>query len=138
MDENAFPQAHGSTRSPRAGAWAVGPELVEGRTGYFKASLKTGGIPDQLFGQLLGRGNLGAPDMVLSRQALGEDGMKPIELTVGKLHKEGVDAITLWPFILYRRAKSGLPSWWSNTTLRTGEARRGASRLPRRLRVETS
>ncbi len=29
--------------------------------------------------------------------------MKPIELTVGKLHKEGVDAITLWPFILYRR-----------------------------------
>ncbi len=29
--------------------------------------------------------------------------MKPIELTVGKLHKEGVDAVTLWPFILYRR-----------------------------------
>ncbi len=29
--------------------------------------------------------------------------MKPIELTVPKLHKEGVDAITLWPFILYRR-----------------------------------
>ncbi len=29
--------------------------------------------------------------------------MKPIELTVGKLHKEGVDAITLWPFILFRR-----------------------------------
>ena len=29
--------------------------------------------------------------------------MKPIELTLGKLHNEGVDAITLWPFILYRR-----------------------------------
>lgn len=29
--------------------------------------------------------------------------MKPIELTVGRLHKKGVDAITLWPFILYRR-----------------------------------
>ncbi len=29
--------------------------------------------------------------------------MKPIELTVPKLHKEGVDAITLWPIILYRR-----------------------------------
>ena len=29
--------------------------------------------------------------------------MKPIELSVGRLHKKGVDAITLWPFILYRQ-----------------------------------
>lgn len=41
--------------------------------------------------------------MVISRQAAGEECVKPIELKVGKLHKEGVYAITLWPFILYRR-----------------------------------
>ena len=35
--------------------------------------------------------------------------MKPIELTVPALQK-GVDAITLWPFIIYRRgARDNLP-----------------------------
>ena len=29
--------------------------------------------------------------------------MRPIEITVSRLHKNGVDAITLWPFIFYRR-----------------------------------
>lgn len=65
--------------------------------------MKTSGIADQLLGPV----NLAVPDMVLSRQAVGVDGpgpgsMKPIELTVGKLHKKGVDAVTLWPLILYR------------------------------------
>lgn len=29
--------------------------------------------------------------------------MKPIEITLPRLHKSGIDAITLWPFIVYRR-----------------------------------
>jgi hypothetical protein len=29
--------------------------------------------------------------------------MSPIEITVPRLHQENIHAITLWPFILYRR-----------------------------------
>ena len=29
--------------------------------------------------------------------------MNPIEVTVPRLHKENIHAITLWPFIVYRR-----------------------------------
>ena len=36
--------------------------------------------------------------------------LKPIEVTVPWLHARGVDAITLWPFILYRRGhRDNLP-----------------------------
>ena len=36
--------------------------------------------------------------------------LKPIEVTVPRLHARGVDAITLWPFILYRRGhRDNLP-----------------------------
>ena len=29
--------------------------------------------------------------------------MRPIEITLPRLHQRGVDGITLWPFIFYRR-----------------------------------
>ena len=35
--------------------------------------------------------------------------MHPIEVTVPRLHNNNVDAITLWPFILYRRGHEDNP-----------------------------
>lgn len=46
--------------------------------------------------------------------------MSPIEITVPRLHSENIQAITLWPFILYRRGfEDNIPlrchehfHWW--------------------------
>ena len=53
-----------------------------------------------------------------------EQAMRPIEIALPRLHAPNIRAITLWPFILYRRGDEGDPALRCHEFYHWREARR--------------